>query len=80
LKVSEVEEEVLKAEAKMRTVKLASITARVGNSAIEPFGKWEASDVDKDAESIEFGKARYYALSMIGILVRICLQTNIFMN
>jgi len=64
LKVSEIEEEVLKAEAEVRIAELALITARAGNSATELSGKWEASDIDEDAERIESGKVRYFALSM----------------
>lgn len=61
LKVSEMEEEVLKAEAEMRAAELALVMARAGNSASELSGKWETSDVDEDAERIESGKVRFPA-------------------
>jgi len=47
----------LKAEAEVRIAELALIMARAGNSATELSGKWEASDIDEDAERIESGKA-----------------------
>lgn len=59
LKVSEIEEEVLKAEAEVRAAELALVMARAGYSATELSGKWEASDIDEDAERIESGKVRF---------------------
>ncbi|KAG0611699.1 hypothetical protein M758_7G159300 [Ceratodon purpureus] len=55
--VSEIEEEVLKAEAEVRAAELALVMARAGNSATELSGKWETSDIDEDVERIESGKA-----------------------
>lgn len=55
-KVSEIEEEVLKAEAEVRAAELALVMARAGTSATDLSGKWEASDIDEDAERIESGK------------------------
>lgn len=64
MKVSEIEEEVLKAEAEVRAAELALVMARAGNSATELSGKWETSDIDEDAERIESGKVRFPEFDM----------------
>ena len=67
MKVSEIEEEVLKAEAEVRAAELALVMARAGNSATELSGKWETSDIDEDVERIESGKVRFLVLNITRI-------------
>lgn len=55
--VSEMEEEVFKAEASVRAAELALVMARAGDSGAELSQKWETANIDEDAERIESGKA-----------------------
>lgn len=56
MKVAEVEEEVVKAEALVRAAERALVMARSGGSANEVSSKWETAEIDDDAERIESGK------------------------
>lgn len=56
MKVAEVEEEVVKAEALVRAAERALVMARSGGSVNEVSSKWETGEIDEDAERIESGK------------------------
>jgi hypothetical protein len=53
LKVAEVQQDVLEAEAEMKAAELALVTARAGDLST----KWVTEVIDEDAERVESGKA-----------------------
>jgi len=61
LKVAEVTQDVLEAEAEMKAAELALVTARAGDLST----KWVTEVIDEDAERVESGKVNCHCITMI---------------
>ncbi len=61
LKVAEVQQDVLEAEAEMKAAELALVTARAGDLST----KWVTEVIDEDAERVESGKVNCHCITMI---------------
>lgn len=64
LKVAEVQQDVLEAEAEMKAAELALVTARAGDLST----KWVTEVIDEDAERVESGKVNCHCITMIDMI------------